>query len=384
MRKDGNLMSHLLVTSRLLFLVSTMPTWAGQSYQALQQQPRRKLQRQANPRRSSSFLGALKSIVSAPLTWFGSDEDFESEVGINGKRQRNASGGATQARQELQTTGRAQPEDVDDAPRAKRPRVEDPQPEPKRPYLDPPGLAFTNHLQYGPRGTAHGATGVNGISRTMPVDPRASAPPSPSPMREMSAASAEGEVANASGSTFARASTWMHSAPPAPGPISRDYSMPPVGGTPSTRPQAPFRMRSSFSLTPQPSGQGFGPRIHRERGHSEQPPPLADLMANPVFLQPPSEEPATHGLAPGGHRRSMSLQPTLTLGTIAEQRVRHLRSSLLTRLTKLSSVTVASPAAEYFYNRSLCVWIRAVRKQSVFFSFTPARDFSSSASRSCA
>ncbi|KAK7693176.1 hypothetical protein QCA50_002742 [Cerrena zonata] len=74
-----------------------------------------------------------------------------------------------------------------------------------------------------------------------------------------------------------------------------------------------FRMRTS--MTPQPSGQNFGPS-RKERERSE-PPPLASLATKPMFVKPPtqlstvSEEPVRHSTVPLGSvaetRRKVSL-----------------------------------------------------------------------------
>jgi nucleoporin NUP1 len=136
------------------------------------------------------------------------------------------------------------------------------------------------------------------------MDPRSSVAPSSLPPREASVGSTPSQL------TFPRASTWQPPNQPSLGPIARDYSMPAAGSVSPTRSQAPFRMRSSFSMTPQPSGQSFGPTIHKRE--PSEPPSLSVLRANPVFVRPPSQE-------PDSHRRSVSVQPVLTLGTIAEQ-----------------------------------------------------------------
>lgn len=79
---------------------------------------------------------------------------------------------------------------------------------------------------------------------------------------------------------------------------SRDVSM------------SPRHLRVRSSLTPQPSGIGFGPVVppRRERGPDE-PPPLTALMSNPMFVKPP----------PAVQKQGTADAPKqLTLGTLID------------------------------------------------------------------
>ena len=91
-----------------------------------------------------------------------------------------------------------------------------------------------------------------------------------------------------------------------PLPLSRDASMESIGGPVRDSSKSPsrhrFRMRTS--MTPQPTGQNFGPS-RKEREKSE-PPALASLAARPMFVKPPTqlssvpEEPVRHATVPLG------------------------------------------------------------------------------------
>lgn len=84
-----------------------------------------------------------------------------------------------------------------------------------------------------------------------------------------------------------------------PLPISRDASM-------DLSPR-PLRIRST--LTPSRSALDFGPRPQRDRS---EPPPIASLRQNPVFVRPPPQN--TSRLTPG-----------TTLGALASQQQRAVR-----------------------------------------------------------
>ncbi|KAF8556909.1 hypothetical protein OG21DRAFT_1482683 [Imleria badia] len=254
-------------------------------------------------RSNSSFLGTIKNIVTAPFTWFaGSEDEFED---AKGKRRRLP----------------VAPEDVhmDDESlpsSAKRMRVGSPDRD-MQPYLDPPRSAFpqpprtSDHSTSGavrditrsPRKTLHIPSTSNqlprnrrtvspfpsgshlkpeGVTRTMSLDP-------PSRSRfssRIQPASSISDLQSEPNHTGDSTST------------SRDLSM------------SPRRLRVRSSLTPQPSGTGFGPVVppRRERG-ADEPPPLSTLMSNPMFVKPPPVVQKQGAAEP---------QKQLTLGTLID------------------------------------------------------------------
>lgn len=95
-----------------------------------------------------------------------------------------------------------------------------------------------------------------------------------------------------------------------PIPLTRDVSMDDgsFGNEMSVSPtHQPFRMRTS--LTPAPSGQGFGPDPARPERNESEPPPLAQLIDRPMFVKAPSEAPVS---------RTASRQAPTTLGALVE------------------------------------------------------------------
>ncbi|KAJ2937060.1 hypothetical protein H1R20_g46, partial [Candolleomyces eurysporus] len=232
-------------------------------------------------RPNSSIFGAIKNIVSAPLTWLaGTDHDDQK-----GKRRRE---------QLVSEPSRAVSDDDDDhlARSSKRMRVSSP-PQPTRSaYLDPPAAAFQ---PFPKRRTPAPIARSSSASARMLNPPRNGKPNvsrstlSPIPLgRTMSIDPPMGQL---------RRETSMHDVVMdyAPVPLTRERSMPavPLAGRPS------FRMRSS--LTPQP-----------QREVSE-PPPLSTLMSKPTFVRAPPAQPEP--------------QPVPTLGNLAETVRSH--SSLL-------------------------------------------------------
>jgi nucleoporin NUP1 len=253
--------------------------------------------------RSGSFFGAIKNIVTAPFAWFaGSEDEFED---AKGKRRR-----LPVAPEDSHM------EDESFPSRAKRMRVSSPD-RVTQPYLDPPRSAFTQprrasdyptsgavrNITKSPRKTLHIPSTSNqsprsrrtlsplpsgshlkpeGVTRTMSLDPpsRSSFSSRISAVPTIPDLQSEPNHAEDSPST------------------SRDVSM------------SPRRLRVRSSLTPQPSGTGFGPVVppRRERGPDE-PPPLTSLMSNPMFVKPPS-----------GAQKQGTAEPQkqLTLGTLID------------------------------------------------------------------
>ncbi|KAG5651525.1 hypothetical protein H0H81_008337 [Sphagnurus paluster] len=245
--------------------------------------------RQPLSRSNSSFLGTIKNLVTAPLAWFSSTDDFEDSKDLKGKRRRLA--GAP-----------VEPNfDEDDrSSRNKRMRVQSPPPEElpsqapsHRGYLDPPGSLF-HHQQNRPSSPyiqppalrSASATQsydlsnnnanfirANTLSRTMSIDP---------PARPVSNTST---LPSLNRDAPMDSNNLIRNAP-------RDMSMPPL----STRPS--FRMRTS--MTPQPP-----PR------EVSEPPPLNTLVGNPTFVRAP----LTRVSQPTQGALSV---PSATLGSLAD------------------------------------------------------------------
>lgn len=256
--------------------------------------------------RSSSFFGAIKNIVTAPLQWLsGTDESEDTK----GKRRRLPVSSEESRAEEDGLQGSA-----------KRMRISGPSKD-SQPYLDPPTTAFKQprraseqviraqqrRLTASPRKTLHIPTDSDGRSRSM----RGRHTLSPLPSRSHLAP--EGVTRTVSldpppNSGFSLRTESVVSMQDVieefevardPMSISRDSSM---------SPGRQLRVRSS--LTPQPSGPNFGPVVppRRERDPN-QPPPLASLMSNPTFVKPPP-----------GYQKSdaTELSKQLTLGSLVE------------------------------------------------------------------
>ncbi|KAG6379232.1 hypothetical protein JVT61DRAFT_11680 [Boletus reticuloceps] len=231
--------------------------------------------------RSNSFFGTIRNIVTAPFTWFaGSEDEFED---AKGKRRR-----LPVAQEDAHMDDESLPS------RAKRMRFSSPDRD-TQPYLDPPGYAF---IQLG----VHQTTPRLALSAISPGllgkryifhQPRISydvtdAPYPPFPAFSSRIPAAPSITDLQSEPNHARSST----------SAARDVSM------------SPRRLRVRSPLTPQPSGTGFGPVVppRRERAPDE-PPPLASLMSNPMFVKPP----------PGAQKQGTAeLSKQLTLGTLID------------------------------------------------------------------
>ncbi|PSR88866.1 hypothetical protein PHLCEN_2v5015 [Hermanssonia centrifuga] len=284
------------------------------------------------PQRTNSLLGTLKSIVSSTLPWFGSNGDLSD---AQGKRK--------------QAVRRDEFEDMEEH-RQKRKRIHSPESEGINSsvgslsarrrhqsagsgYLDPPASSFrpqSHGIQRQPAGYIR-ASSLAVPSRSRDAHKRRTASPGPS----ASYAVAHGITRTQSMDPPPRRRPALDLAI-APQPISRDVSMEGFRDM-SLSPSRPFRMRTS--LTPQPTGQSFGPNpVRRERDPSE-PPPLAALIENPIFVKPPPQS-----IEP----QPLIRQNATTLGTVAQtqrtaQPLRRRRSSLV--LGADSSMTDVSNAA---------------------------------------
>ncbi|KAL0947309.1 hypothetical protein HGRIS_013428 [Hohenbuehelia grisea] len=191
----------------------------------------------ASRSKSSALLGAIKNIVTAPLSWFNNTDDFEQNPDPQGKRRRIADSNKESIHEDTQVSDAVE-EGI--APRVKRMRVHSPD---RQAYLDPPQAAFARNMASPSR---------NPMQRTMSIDPQ-------STPRGMSM-SALPELS--------------------PGPfsfrtVSRDLSLPPA---------SPSRIgfRSRTTVTPQPPSD-----LRRD---VSEPPPITSLMQHPAFVRPPQPE----------------------------------------------------------------------------------------------
>ncbi|KAG6854989.1 hypothetical protein C0991_009812 [Blastosporella zonata] len=263
--------------------------------------------RQPLSRRNSSFLGSLRSLVTAPLAWFASTDDFEDSKDFQGKRRRLV-GAPTEP-----TAG-----DDERSARNKRMRIySPPRDEPSAPvgYLDPPGSVFhqEQHRQSSPliqptstrsfsatqpydfsNNNSHFRAST--LSRTMSIDP----PPRPL----SSAANPLHRDTSMDSNRFSRTTP-------------RDLSMPPLSGRPS------FLMRTS--MTPQP----------RPLREVSEPPPLNALSSHPTFVRAPK---TTESMPDGLSRVSSA-----TLGSLAES-VRSARSPVRQHNSLVFGGSSAEPA----------------------------------------
>jgi nucleoporin NUP1 len=297
---------------------------------------RRRLNARRQPlSRTNTLFGAIKNIVTAPLSWFASTDDFEDTRDNSGKRRRLAP---------VQTEPTINEEDM--APRTKRMRVDSPSRELRREgaYLDPPQAVFEQPPSIG-RSASMGiqvanaqlpAVGITGnyvrstltplrnlsISRTMSIDPPRPQSRDGGVFQSQRPLGSNQDMDSSMESVLPLPPVFASSASSLP---RTSLSMPRDMSRPHSRP--PFRMRTS--LTPQPAA------IQRERS---EPPPLHLLKAHPTFVKPPPLEEGS---------RVGSNEPDTTLGSLVDsaRRVRHLRLDccplVLISLPRLSHLLVS-------------------------------------------
>jgi nucleoporin NUP1 len=247
--------------------------------------------RRQPPSRSVSIMATIKEIVTAPLSWFSTTDEFEDTPG---KRRR--------APVPQSNT------DASDGHRSvKRQRVASTPPRPQG-YLDPPLTMFQ------PRSKRDGAS----------QDPASTTFPSSTSMN----ANTQERQPDKSGRHNLPATVWSRrdrsrevstddlpnrstprDATMVPLPVSREASLLSVPRDSSVGPvRTPFRMRTT--LSPIPAGSEYGPNPRRRERDPSEPPPLTTLMSNPIFVKPPTTQHPAH--------RSQSAQPTTTLGALAQ------------------------------------------------------------------
>ncbi|RDB21356.1 hypothetical protein Hypma_011384 [Hypsizygus marmoreus] len=264
--------------------------------------------RQPLARSDSSILGTLKSLVTAPLTWFASNDDFEDSKDLKGKRRRLAAAPTEPGIEEDERMSRNKRMRVHSPPKDVQP-AHQLLPENTYGYLDLPGAAFYQQYHQPSRSMQSTRSAsvtistpapqpydfpfnnntfvrASTLSRTMSIDP---------PSRPLSSASAMASIhVPLKRNTSMDSNSFTRSA-------AREMSLPPLSGRPS------FRMRTSMTPQPQPSRE------------ISEPPQLNTLVLNPTFVRaPPSQaDDSTHG--------GLSRQPSVTLGSLAES-VRSTRS----------------------------------------------------------
>ncbi|KAG6888068.1 hypothetical protein C0995_010843 [Termitomyces sp. Mi166 len=260
------------------------------------QRRRHLTKRQPLSRRNSSFFGSLKSLVTAPLAWFASTDDFEDSKDFYGKRRRLAGAPSEPAVEEDDRSMRNKRMRMDSPPRDES----CPQPSASvHGYLDPPSYVFQQqqHRQSSPLIQSSSTRFISAmqpydlnnnninylrastLSRTMSIDP---------PPRPLSSASAASIPFHRD--TSIDSSNLIRTVP-------RDLSMPPLSGRPS------FLMRTS--MTPQPLRE------------VSEPPTLNTLNSNPTFLRAPSAK------ATGSLQNGLTRSSSTTLGSLVDSVRRH-------------------------------------------------------------
>ncbi|KAH9952208.1 hypothetical protein B0H21DRAFT_817923 [Amylocystis lapponica] len=277
--------------------------------------PRRRRRHQPLAR-STSIFGALKNLVTAPFSWLGVNTDFEDTPG---KRRRNPQPAASESSEQETSEPRSKRKRIYSPevspPPAQRPQASFQQEESAVGYLDPPENLIGEIAAPRTRLTGHGRSSSLAVPSQRQPDPYNRH--SHSPTASTSYARPVGIVRTQSmdppavlGMSSSRGAVQTL------GALSRDVSMEsayqPYGRDATLSPsRSSFRLRTS--LTPQPTGQVFGPTPHQRTRDPSEPPPLTSLMSNPVFVKPPQIKQQPQLLV---H------QPTVTLGILAEEQRR--------------------------------------------------------------
>ena len=274
-------------------LTTAATTTMQQSYRSPRQPVRTRSKpytRRQPPPRSGSIMATIRNIVTAPLSWFSTTDEFEDTPG---KRRRvPVSQPTADASDELRSV--------------KRQRVASPPPQPQG-YLDPPLTMFQPPSKH--EGASQDTTSTAFPSTSMNANTQGHQPDRPG-RHSLSATvwsrrgqSREISMDNLPNRLITRDATMI------PLPVSREASFSSVPRDSSVGPvRAPFRMRTT--LSPIPAGSDYGPNPKRRERDPSEPPPLTALMSNPIFVKPPPGQHPTH--------RSQSAQPTTTLGALAQ------------------------------------------------------------------
>lgn len=275
-------------------LTTAATTTMQQSYRSPRQPVRTRSKpytRRQPPHRSGSIMATIRNIVTAPLSWFSTTNEFEDTPG---KRRRAP---APQSNTDA----------LDEYRSVKRQRVASPSPQPQG-YLDPPPMMFQprSKREGGPQDPIPTAFPSSTSISTNTQDHR----PDKYGRHSLSAAvwsrrdqSREVSIDNLPSRLITRDATMV------PLPVSREASLSSVPRDSSVGPVRPsFRMRTT--LSPIPAGSDYGPNPKRRERDPSEPPPLTTLMSNPIFVKPPPNQHSIH--------RSQSAQPTTTLGALAQ------------------------------------------------------------------
>ena len=263
-----------------------------QSYRSPRQPARTRSKpytRRQPPPRSGSIMATIRNIVTAPLSWFSTTDEFEDTPG---KRRRAP-------------VSQPNADALDEHRSFKRQRVASPQPQ-HQGYLDPPPKMFQPRSKH--EGTSQDPTHLPPFT-SMNANTQEHQPDKPG-RHSLSATvwsrrgqSREVSMDNLPNRLIAKDATMV------PLPVSREASFSSVPRDSSVGPmRVPFRMRTT--LSPIPAGSDYGPNPKRRERDPSEPPPLTALMSNPIFVKPPPGQHPTH--------RSQSAQPTTTLGALAQ------------------------------------------------------------------
>lgn len=245
--------------------------------------------RRQPPPRSGSILATIRNIVTAPLSWFSTTDEFEDTPG---KRRRVPVS---------QSNGDASGEHRS----VKRQKVATPSPQPQG-YLDPPFAMFRPHSksegapQY-PTSAAFPSLSININTQELQPD-KLGRHSLAANLRSRRHQSREVSMDDLPSRLIAGDATMI------PLPVSREASLSSVPRESSVGPVRAFRMRTT--LSPIPAGSDYGPNPKRRERDPSEPPPLTALMSNPIFVKPPPNQHPTY--------RSQSAQPTTTLGALAQ------------------------------------------------------------------
>ena len=268
-------------------------TTMQQSYRSPRQPARTRSKpytRRQPPPRSGSIMATIRNIVTAPLSWFSTTDEFEDTPG---KRRRA-----------LVSPPNA--DALDEYRSVKRQRVASPPPQPHG-YLDPPPTMFQPRPQR--EGASQDPTSATFLSPTsLNVNTQEHQPDKSGHHLSATVWSRRGQSREVSMDNLPNRLT-TRDATMIPLPVSREASLSSVPRDSSVGPvRASFRMRTT--LSPIPVGSDYGPNPKRRERDPSEPPPLTALMSNPIFVKPPPNQRSTH--------RSQSAQPTTTLGALAQ------------------------------------------------------------------
>ena len=275
-------------------LTTAVTTTMQQSYRSPRQPARTRSKpynRRQPPPRSGSIMATIRNIVTAPLSWFSTTDEFEDTPG---KRRRAL-------------VSQPNADALDEHRSVKRQRVASPSPQPQG-YLDPPLTMFQSRSKR--EGASQDPTSTVFPSSTSTNTNTQNHQPDKYGRHSLSATvwsrrdqSREVSIDNLPGRLITRDATMI------PLPVSREASLSSVPRDSSVGPvRASFRMRTT--LSPIPAGSDYGPNPKRRERDPSEPPPLTALMSNPIFVKPPHNQHPTH--------RSQSAQPTATLGALAQ------------------------------------------------------------------